>query len=325
MEINLNSIPKLSHKNEFTDYLEIRCLLKNDRCVTFGDIVDLLYDDELGELKEEADEENEKEDRRVQNIREIFNFSASRQTLYKDYYPFEIDSKNRLSVQKNLTRKHHLYIALLLSSNLAYVKTYINPITHSFENLSFRLFHLLFPKNLKKLRKNKKSEIYLFGAGSNSTFKGTLFQKIQTLADKLNLKTTPYFTKDEFDKNNVGDGGLDLVGWYNFSDKSEGTLMIFGQCACGEKWIDKQLESHPIRWGNWIAFLNRPINVLFTPQHYRKTDGNWFRTTSLRDTIVLDRLRIIDLSRQIPMTRLIKIYKPILKAFFSAQKIDDFD
>ena len=60
MEINLKSIPKLSDKNEFTDYLEIRCLLKSDECITLGDTVDLLFDDELGELREETEDENEK-------------------------------------------------------------------------------------------------------------------------------------------------------------------------------------------------------------------------------------------------------------------------
>jgi hypothetical protein len=316
MEINLKSIPKLSDKNAFTDYLEIRCLLKSDGLITLGDTVDLLFDDDLGEFKEETNDKNEQEDKREQNIREIFNFTISRQNIYSDYYPFTAGAKNTLSVKPNLTKKHFLYISLLLSSNLAYVRPSIHIITHSFENLSFRLFQLLFPK---------KSETYLFGAGGNSIFKGTLYKKIQILTEKLNLKTTPYFTEEEFDKNNVGDGGLDLVGWYRFSDKSEGTLMIFGQCACGENWIDKELESHPIRWSNWIAFLNTPANILFTPRHYRKTDGSWLKKTSMRDTIVLDRLRIIDLSRQIPTPRLVRFYKPILKAFFLAPKMDDFD
>ena len=321
MKINLKSIPKLSDKNEFTDYLEIRCLLKSDGCITLGDVVDLLFDDELGIIEEE--EEDEKEDKRIQKIREIFNFTASRSKLYKEYYPFLVDTKPSLKAQPTLTRKHFLYIGLLLSSNLSYVdKKQINPLTHSFENLSFMLFKLLMPKNLQK---TQKTEVYLFGAGGNSPFKGTLYTKIQTLTDKLNLKTTPYFTKEEFDKNNVGDGGLDLVGWYRFSDKSEGTLMIFGQCACGENWIDKQLESHPIRWSNWISFLNTPANVLFTPRHYRKMDGNWHKTTTLRDTVVLDRLRMIDLSRQKPMPQLVKFYKPILKDFFAIKKMDEFD
>ncbi len=322
MDINLKSIPKLSDKNEFTDYLEIRCLLKSDGCITLGDTVDLLFDDELGELREDEEDENEKEDKRVQKVREIFNFTINRQNIYTDYYPFITVKSNTLTVKQNLTRKQFLYIALLLSSNLSYVKGNIHAITHSFENLSFMLFKLLFPKNL---RKTQKTEAYLFGAGGNSIFKGTLFTKIQTLTDKLNLKTAAYFKKEEFDKNNVGDGGLDLVGWYRFADKSEGTLMIFGQCACGENWIDKQLESHSVRWNNWIAFLNTPTNVLFTPRHYRKTDGHWLKTTTLRDTVVLDRLRIIDLARQKPTPQLIKVYKPILNAFFAIKKMDDFD
>jgi hypothetical protein len=323
MEINLKSIPKLSDKNAFTDYLEIRCLLKSDGLITFGDTVDLLFDDELGLIDEDEIDDNEKEDKRIQKIREIFNFTTSRSKLYKEYYPFLVDTKLSLKVQPTLTKKHFLYISLLLSSNLSYLdRKQIHPITHAFENLSFMLFKLLLPKNV---RKTQKTEAYLFGSGGNSIFKGTLYTKIQTLADKLNLKTTPYFTKEEFDKNNVGDGGLDLVGWYRFSDKSEGTLMIFGQCACGENWIDKELESHSIRWSNWIAFLNTPANVLFTPRHYRKANGFWHKTTSLRDTVVLDRLRIIDLARQKPTVQLIKVYKPILNDFFAIQKMDDFD
>jgi hypothetical protein len=318
MEINLKRIPKLTDKNEFTDYLEIRCLLKSDNCMTLGDAADLLFDDELGLIEEDETDENEKEDTRIQKIREIFHFTTSRSKLYKEYYPFLVDAKSSLRVQPVLTKQHFLYISLLLSSNLSYLdKKYTHPITHAFEDLSFMLFKLLLPK--------QQTEAYLFGAGGNSIFKGTLYTKIQTLTDKLNLKTTPYFTKEEFDKNNVGDGGLDLVGWYRFSDKSEGTLMIFGQCACGENWIDKELESHSIRWANWIAFLNRPANVLFTPRHYRKMDGHWHRKTSLRDTVVLDRLRIIDLARQKPTYQLIKMYKPILNVFFAIPKMDDFD
>jgi hypothetical protein len=308
-----------NEKNEFADFVELYCLLKTDSRVTKGDVIELISDDFSEEI-DDTDDEIEKPDKISQKVNEVFDVLFSRERHYADFYPFLFDKNRKLITQKpNLTRRNHLYIILLLSSNLKYIddKGLQNKMGHLFELLSFQIFKQLLPK--------KNSESFVFGAGGNSPFKGNLFTKIKTLSNMLDLPLNPQCTEDELGKNNSGDAGLDMLGWYNFNDKTSGSVMLFAQCACGTKWDEKQIESHTIRWNNYIVFNNKPQNIMFMPRHFRNLAGKWHKNTILLDTILIDRRRIIELARNIPMPRLIKPYKPILNSFWSLPKIDEFD
>ena len=81
---------------------------------------------------------------------------------------------------------------------------------------------------------------YFHGAGRSGRYKGKLFQKLTILASDLFEGMT--VAADDFDDNDVGDGGLDLVGWVPMTDSSPGLLLCFAQCACTDKWVKKQRE-----------------------------------------------------------------------------------
>ncbi len=315
----LGQLPKLTEQNEFADFVELYCLRKSDACVTYGDLADLIFDNGSDEEEEESDDDSEKNDKKSQKLRDAIDFLFTRENQYYDFYPFEIDKQRRiLKLKKNITRRNRFYIVLLLASNLRFFsKSEIALVTHTFEKTSFLIFQKIFPK------KNIKS--FLFGAGGNSPFRGNLFSKITELARLLGQPLNPLCSPEEIGKNNVGDGGLDIVGWFDFDDTANGKPLIFAQCACGVEWEFKQIESHSIRWGNFVLFTNKPINILFIPRHYRKYDGNWYKATAIYDTVLIDRKRFIDIARSIPMPRLIKPYKTVLNNFFNLPKIDEFD
>ena len=140
----------------------------------------------------------------------------------------------------------------------------------------------------------------------------------------LHLDILKNITEEEIGKHNTGDNGLDLVGWYSFKDNAPGTMMTFAQCACGDDWEDKQIESHSFRWRNYIHFYNQPSNIIFFPRQYRKPDGSWLKTTTINDTVLIDRKRLLELFEKTQNSHFMPQYESIIDQVLK-EKISDFD
>lgn len=92
-----------------------------------------------------------------------------------------------------------------------------------------------------------------------------------------------------------GDLGLDVVNWMTFQDRRGGYLHFIGQCASGADWPDKLTELNPHKWADHINWAVPPVRFFATPFVVPTED---FRRSCLDGGLVLDRPRLIELSRR---------------------------
>lgn len=319
--------PKISDRNKFADYIELLCIVSENKSISADDIFDRINDEALGELVEEIDEggyfETGKaaiEDKRKGLIREVFvSVISTRFAQLKQYYPFKYNNKHHsIEVKNQLFDENYFYLALLLSSNLRFIgNPYSSQLPKIFEEISLEFFKKFLPKH---------SESYIFGTGSskNKLSKGNFYERLNSLSKELNLIISSKVNPNIEIKNKSGERGLDLVGWVKLNDKAPGTLMLFAQCACGEQWEDKQLESHAISWTNYIDFFNKPSNILFFPHNFRNPEGLWENNAVIRDTILIDRKRFLELHSSKMNKSIIEKYKSIVDDVLS-EKVSNFD
>jgi hypothetical protein len=94
----------------------------------------------------------------------------------------------------------------------------------------------------------------------------------------------------------MGDGGLDIVGWKRPGDDNKSFLLMFGQCACTlEEWEEKQHSSSAVTWRSYLTLKAPPSNVTFVPFFYRNSTGDWHADHKIHESILIDRQRLIHL------------------------------
>lgn len=292
--------------NKWADYIEALCLASIDKIITADDIYDKLYGDksddesststieyETEDGESDIDEyitesSSEKSDVRQSKINDVFEFLISRESLFKENYPFKISLGPRyIELNKKISMRQYSYLGLLISSNLDYFSYFKSDLTINFELNSLFVFKKLFPENAK-------IEYFGKGASRNSVFSANkLIDRIKQLSEVLKFPLAPIFNEDEIGHNNTGDGGLDLVGWYDIADDNSGKIINFGQCACGKDWFDKQFDISISKWKNYIHPLHPILTTLITPSSYRKYDGTWYNNMKIYDCIIIDRSRFL--------------------------------
>ncbi|MEO7048137.1 MAG: hypothetical protein ABI091_22760 [Ferruginibacter sp.] len=344
------SLPKLnSDPNHWADHIEFLCFLSADAyasekliCDRVLDensndatiaINDLAEEEEITELVEEltnttpiADDEiiNDSQnnsaltDKISSKIKALFDVMSARQIHYGDDYPFYV-TKNEILLKDDLSITQSTYIILLLSSLLRLAtKSGINKLGHLFEKLCGPVFNMLIPNN---------SSAYFFGSGSGekSEFKGKFYDKVIELCGKLHVKHGSNFTPENAGIHDVGDGGLDWVGVFDFIDLQSSQPVFFGQCACGTSdWIDKEFDTHISKWRNYIQFTNGYLTYHFIPRNFRDNSLLWFNPLDILDVVLIDRYRILELLKKTKnLDEIISIYIPLFEEM-TKNKIDAF-
>ena len=346
------SLPKRnSDANQWADHIEFFCFLSQESEVSEQQIIDRLLDENSNEplmtienLIEETEitdlvysldldnEMNEDEivddssnnpalnDKITFKIKSYFNICKSRQETFRDDYPFIIKN-NYIKLKPSLSPTQTLYTILLCSSLLRLAtKKGLNKLGHHFEELCGPAFAKLTPRNTKNL---------FFGSGAggdlHSPIKGTFYQKVLNLCNQLHVSPKTNFTEENAGKNNVGDGGLDWVGIYNFPDNQFSQPTFFGQCACGSDWIEKQFDAHHSKWKNYVQFENGYLTYHFIPRHFRDEVLSWSNPLDILDVVLIDRYRLIELLKEEPNLQQIidKTYSSFL-AEVNDNRIDSF-
>ncbi len=344
------ALPKQeSDPNLWADHIELLCLLQNDSGLSAQDVIDrvldensnepkaaakeLLEEDEFDEMEssfqnsgmdsEEVEDESRDEpaikDKIASKISELFSLLSSRATHFSDAYPF-IVVRNNIKPKSNLDALQNLYLILLVSSLLKLAtKNGVNVLGHQFEFLCGPVFKKLLPPH---------SASHFFGAGGSklkSPFKGTFYDKILKLCEALHLHPRTNFTEESAGHHNVGDGGLDWVGFYNFKDNKSFQPIFFGQCACGSNWIDKEFDAHASKWSKLIQFECRYLTYHFIPRSYRDESLGWYNSTKIYDNIILiDRYRLISLiDKEEDLADIIEHYKALINEV-KTTKLDQF-
>ncbi|HEX8675398.1 MAG TPA: hypothetical protein VF710_26115 [Longimicrobium sp.] len=300
---NLDTVPPAYDEHAWADYIEMLCLVDPDRFVSRADVADRIRErKDVGELTAEPGvdgdpvaapedlaredfEEPELDDARAERLDGWFRHLVFRAGVVGEAYPFIVDAGGR-SVERRaeLTELQRLYVFLLLCSSLRYVRRH-HPLTTGFEQLGLEGMRRMLPDG---------SDLYIFGKGGPvERYTGTLWEKMGQLAD--DLKSIRTAERRDFPDTDTGDGGLDLVGWVPHPDELPSRLVLFAQCACTENWVAKQATSGFTQWVNRIKFLAPPANMVFIPFLYRAADGRWHKEDTIRQSILIDRLRLLRL------------------------------
>jgi len=297
--IKLHKLPDvIFDEHAWVDFIELMCLLSPDQEVNQTDILERFRrGKELGEAAvsdvgdEEDDEESvpESSDKEVQWMQDLFAHLRYREEAFAQSYPFRVsDDGTTLFVRKRVIGRQKSYISLLLSANTAYVSRGASKLTGSFEIISKSALKQLLPTS---------AQVHVFGSNSAqrySRYRGTVFQKIKRLAEDLHEILLA--EESGLPATSTGDEGLDIVGWVPWEDDAPGSLLVFGQCACSkDDWVAKQDSSSAQAWENKIHFTSKPSNIAFIPICLRKADGNWHRPTDIHQSVVVDRLRLLQL------------------------------
>ncbi len=296
-------------KYRWCDYIELRCLTHIDHRFSRDALAEALKEseevsgdesdvdpDELLITDHDTSEgfvqlEAQQDDRDESFSATCFKHLRWRSATFGQDWPFVIDEYAReISIKPTLETPHYFYLHLLLSSLLKYCprkrsKTY----TGSFEEISLSIFRKLMPKG---------AEVHAFGAAHSQRYTGHLFERLTKLtADirgKLNL------TRQDFPRNDAGDGGLDLVAWHNLKDTRDHIPIAFAQCGCtAEDWSTKMLEASPASLGkklitghDWATYYFMPLDLT----DERDGQMHWQEWRDVNGAIVIDRLRMLRLA-----------------------------
>ncbi len=211
-----------------------------------------------------------------------------RQNVFNEFYPFGLNLRRQLAIKDNLTRKHHLYLFLLLCSSLSNLsKKCIYPLTGLFESLSINALERYMPGiNADRFGKS---------LSGGEDYPPKLGDALVKLAD--NIKEQCCIISEDFNSKNTGDGGIDIVAWKPFpADPARNKFIAFGQCSCSPtQWIKKQYESHSSRIKKYINCSHASSNFMFIPVCFRDIHGDWYDPMKVDDCILIDRLRFCSL------------------------------
>lgn len=348
------SLPKLnSDNNQWVDHIEFFCYISQEGAITEQQVIDRILDensnnpleaiedvidqddletlltaldndDEIieDEIVDPSDDNAALTDRIASKVNTYFDFLKARQDNFGDDYPFIISaSNNEITLREGLSTTQKLYIILLCSSLLRLAtRSGLNRLGHHFEELCAPVFKKLTPENTQNI---------FFGSGAGTTIgttiTGTFHSKVLQLCDLLHVSPRTNFTPQNAGIHNVGDGGLDWVGVFDFEDSQLSQPTFFGQCACGSDWIDKEFDAHISKWKNYIQFSNGYLTYHFVPRHLRDESLSWDNPLNIYDVVLIDRFRIICLLKtETNLSDLISdIYQPFLDEVEN-NKIDSF-
>jgi hypothetical protein len=299
------------------DYVELRCLTHKDKRFSRDGLTEALGEsrkiaanvgddaedadvmDHLGEVAGEADPPVEDDDRPVAELddaEELLSTQTFRQLAWRARafgatWPFEIDAGAReIRLKPDRDDAQVLYLQMLLSSMLRYcaVKRR-HELTGPFEYVALHVFSSLMPQS---------AQVHRFGAGRGEAFAGALYDKLVELARAV--RGTLLLERRDFPKNDVGDGGLDLVAWHELADQRNHIPVALGQCGCTVSgWPTKALEASPARLHNQLHTGHRWATYYFMPLDLTdEVDGKmgWQQRRDLGDAIYVDRLRVVRLA-----------------------------
>lgn len=291
------------------DYVEMRCLIHPDRRFSrdnlvegFGEAADIDTTEYLDIGNDEGDEvfqplSTDDTNAATTDRHEAFSARCFRQLHWRSKafgadWPFVIDpADGEVKVRSgDRTARHWLYLQLLLCASLSYCpsKRRAN-LTGPFEALSLHVFRHLMPVG---------SEVHEFGTGRAKRYTGHLYDRLVALA--RDLRGVFKLQREHFARNDVGDGGLDLVAWHGLGDHRDGIIAALAQCGCtADGWPLKMQSASPDRLSGQLSVGTSWATYYFMPLDLAdEINGNmdWQQKSDMATAIVIDRLRFLRLA-----------------------------
>jgi hypothetical protein len=313
----LNRLPQARDLHHWADHAELLCLADPDGMLAQGDLLERwseragLGEDALEPTPESLESEEDqdvdvvaatidedeadepppdsaggtREDRMRVKADDIFRHLEYRRDTFGTAYPFELTKDLVLTRRRQMSGARRLYTFMLLASATRYVRRLSRrSLESAFERLAFEATRDWLGG----------AEVHPFGTtvASRGRYSGTLWAKVQRLA--LDLSEPLKATADDFDPNDHGDGGCDVVAWFPLGDSTSASFVAIGQATCQTNWRNKQHDSSADNWMNVIAFRVPTTNLFFVPFCFRDPTGDWYRRRWVTSVLV-DRVRLMRL------------------------------
>ncbi len=269
-------------------------LHKNDleSILNEGDISEDELDDEF-EAEEIQDIEGlstaEKSNRREQQLEDVISHLAFRNARLGGDYPFFV-SGEKIEISSSFTDEQRIYRFLLACSRLRSFKQKGTPQrwAKTFTLLSRYVLSALTPKFART---------HIFDANSDdrkNIYSTDLRKALPRLGQELGVLAINNDACNSVDA--AGDGGFDLVSFFNFNDDASVNYAVLGQCGAQETgWPRKTLEAHSMHLRSYFHMQFDYPSTMLTPVLYRTNAGNWYQNKATDGILLLDRLRIIQL------------------------------
>ncbi|WP_347057391.1 hypothetical protein ABC795_11855 [Blastococcus sp. HT6-30] len=217
---------------------------------------------------------------------DVFTYLSARADAFGSAYPYTLEGTTVLTL-RDPSPHRSLYVFLLACASFRYVtgKHWQNGLAARFEGISVVALRRALPVE---------ASVHLFGMNSelrNGRYSGKLVDKLKLLASDLGEKHQ--IDDEDFEDEDRGDHGLDVVAWLELGDKLGGRPIWLGQCACTPRWTVKQYSSSVAAMRGVMTFVAPPMNICFIPFDFRRPDGYWFKRAIIGESIVVDRRRMM--------------------------------
>jgi len=260
------------------DFIELLCFVTTDRFFSRDYVADYIFDQSMDSGKEKRPGNEELDD--------AFMQLAWRVDAFGGHYPFSLDAHSRvLCGDESLTKQQNLYAFLLLCANLPFIcnRAERNKLADAFERASMLALRRLWPD---------KASVRSFGK-SQTEYVGAKWERLNDLSRDIGGQAG--LSAAHFRACDSGDGGIDLVAWLDLDDHEKMNIpSALGQCACSrDDWPNKQLAIS----ADALSDL-RPshlwMKLIFIPHSFRNNLGTWAVPNDVKQSVVMDRLRILN-------------------------------
>jgi hypothetical protein len=268
----------------WADFVELRALIHPDHCFSRGDLTGLEH--------RHRDTGGGRHFSAETYWRDLINFAGVRAQEFGTSYPFVVsEDEDTLVLTIDGSREQTTYLRLLLASLMRHVpETRRTELARYFEQSCLVVFEKLMPVG---------AEVRATWAhgGAEAPYTGNLFEKMRQIAS--DLRCTANFMERDFNTNDSGDGGIDLISWHSMADDRPGMPIAFAQCGCSKSdWRFKHLEASPTKHYRHLPTMHPWATYYFLPIDLRHADGGWAYESDIGSAIIVDRLRLIRLASQ---------------------------
>lgn len=281
--------PASANPNSHADWMEIEALRDSDRRCSREDLVSALRTSGSYEDVDEREPDRDPGSEIMQEIAQsAYDLLESRSEYLGDAYPFTLEGT---SIKVKRSSERLVYTFLLLSSNLGGDQgSTNNAYASTFEDVSASAIRLYLGGDAND------AQVYQLGHPRRHGQPSGFLDAVTELASKLGEGGTGRHRSNDA---HLKDGKLDIVAWIPHTDRREGQVIGFGQCATGKNWKEKITELQPSSFCRlWMTDspVETPFRLFFVPHVIDSSD--WLRV-SINSGILFDRLRIAKFSSKL--------------------------
>lgn len=255
------------------DWVEILALISPDENSSKGDLESALRTASVLEARGDAAIE--------EKCLQVFNELEERAKSADTAYPFDIEG-GTITVKQDRNQFVAYIFCLLLSyfkwKSQRHREVGVNPWL-LFENLSS-----IAAKNYVA------GKVITFGTSRGESNKAA--KAFRTIVDLLSHDLGEGGGFRDQPIKGVKDDKVDLVAWRDFNDEWPSKLVLFGQCAAGTGWLEKDRELAPQAfWDQWMSVgkVSEHLRSFYMPQRIHK---NMWNKRARRTGLLFDRCRI---------------------------------